>query len=204
MPRKGQTKYKGMFEVGHRFGEWILLDAEPIRASKGPRANAPSTSSHTYKYKCECSGCETIREVDCNNLEKGISTRCNDCGQKDNRGSNNPAWKGYKEISASYISGLKHGAKTRGYCFEITMEDLQDLWEKQDGLCALTGQKLDLLAKGRTASNKASLDRIDPKRGYTPDNIQWLHKDINFMKRNYNEDYFIDLCKKVADHHKIT
>lgn len=47
--------------------------------------------------------------------------------------------------------------------------------------------------------NTASLDRIDSSKPYIIDNIQWVHKDINFMKRTYSHDYFIKLCKLVAN-----
>ena len=48
----------------------------------------------------------------------------------------------------------------------------------------------------------ASLDRIDSSRGYTLDNIQWVHKDLNKMKTNYPNDYFIKMCKYVANNNK--
>jgi hypothetical protein len=84
------------------------------------------------------------------------------------------------------------------------MEDAWEQWEKQGGLCALSGQEIRICAKNNGSPNKASLDRIDPTRGYTPDNIQWLHKDINFMKRNFAEDYFLEMCKKIVDNQKNT
>ena len=31
----------------------------------------------------------------------------------------------------------------------------------------------------------ASLDRIDSTKGYVRGNIQWVHKDINWFKRDY-------------------
>ena len=201
MPRKGQTKYKGMFQEGHKFGQWTLLDPEPIRTpiiKESPKGK----NKTTYKYKCECGGCGKTQEVDCYTLEKGKSTCCNDCGQGKNKGSSNPSWKGYKGLPSSYLTRIKAGAKQRGYCFEITMEDAWKQWEKQGGLCALSGQKISICTKNNGSPDKASLDRIDPKQGYTPDNIQWLHKDINFMKRNFPEDYLIEMCKKIIDHQK--
>jgi hypothetical protein len=44
----------------------------------------------------------------------------------------------------------------------------------------------------------ASLDRIDSSRGYTADNIQWVHKHVNLMKRSFNEEYFINTCKQIV------
>jgi hypothetical protein len=48
--------------------------------------------------------------------------------------------------------------------------------------------------KNRTAS----LDRIDSSKGYTKNNIQWIYKPINSMKRDYTQERFIELCKLVA------
>jgi archaellum component FlaC len=44
-----------------------------------------------------------------------------------------------------------------------------------------------------------SLDRIDSKLGYIEGNVQWLHKDVNYMKQEYSQEYYIDICKKVAN-----
>ena len=44
-----------------------------------------------------------------------------------------------------------------------------------------------------------SLDRIDNNKGYIEENVQWVHKDINMMKRIYSQDYFIYMCKLVAE-----
>jgi len=81
----------------------------------------------------------------------------------------------------------------------ITIEDAWDLFLKQDKKCALTGLllKIDIKSNGT-----ALLDRIDSSKGYTIDNIQWVHKDINFMKKNYSQDYFIEMCKKVVEYEK--
>ena len=44
----------------------------------------------------------------------------------------------------------------------------------------------------------ASLDRIDSSLGYVKNNVQWVHKDINKMKQELNENYFKNLCKIIA------
>lgn len=48
----------------------------------------------------------------------------------------------------------------------------------------------------------ASLDRIDSKKSYTVDNVQWVHKDVNWMKNKFDQDYFIEMCGRIADHQK--
>jgi len=44
----------------------------------------------------------------------------------------------------------------------------------------------------------ASIDRKNSDLGYTKENIQWVHKDVNYMKMNLSEKYFIKLCKLIA------
>jgi hypothetical protein len=73
----------------------------------------------------------------------------------------------------------------------ITEEYIEILLKKQEYKCALSGQSfLD--------GNKPSIDRIDSTKGYIEDNIQLVTIDINYMKQEYPQDYFILLCKAVA------
>ncbi len=74
-------------------------------------------------------------------------------------------------------------AETRGLPFAITMLDAWTKFEEQRGRCALTGWPLELgLSSKAKSTQTASLDRIDSLEGYTPGNIQWVHKDLNQVK----------------------
>ena len=44
-----------------------------------------------------------------------------------------------------------------------------------------------------------SLDRIDSNNGYVEGNVQWVHKDVNMMKKDYNQEYFINICKLITN-----
>jgi hypothetical protein len=50
--------------------------------------------------------------------------------------------------------------------------------------------------KGMTAT--ASIDRIDNAEGYLVGNVQLLHKDVNFMKHHFDQDYFIEVCNNIS------
>ena len=83
--------------------------------------------------------------------------------------------------------------------FTITIDYAWELFIKQNRKCALTKMPLELFKViHRKLQGSASLDRIDSSKGYIKGNVQWVHKDINWMKNNYNQPYFIKLCKKVA------
>jgi hypothetical protein len=98
------------------------------------------------------------------------------------------------------------GAKDRNLEFAITKEYIMQLLEDQQGRCALSGIDIEVpkitSLNGFAVAPTASLDRIDNTKGYTPGNVQWVHKDLNMMKRSYTQERFIELCKLVAKHNE--
>lgn len=81
---------------------------------------------------------------------------------------------------------------------------MQDAWtqyEKQGGLCAMTGWPLGIECSSKKRGNKTgSLDRIDSNKGYEVDNIQWVHKDVNQMKWSLSGERFIEICRATIAH----
>lgn len=72
--------------------------------------------------------------------------------------------------------------------YDITLEYLCELWEKQNGICPYT--KLKMILPETSQSNRkslycASLDRIDPSKGYLKNNVQFVTQFINLGKNNY-------------------
>lgn len=80
----------------------------------------------------------------------------------------------------------------------MTKEDILELWEKQGRTCALSGLDIGWARVGRV--HTISLDRIDNNRGYTLDNIQLVHKHVNFLKHTFPQVYFVNLCRMIAKH----
>lgn len=102
----------------------------------------------------------------------------------------------YEDIPVSWFNTKVRRAKQRDYEFTITIEDIWDIYIAQDKVCALSGVPIDF--KGT-----ASLDRVDNSQGYVRDNIQIVHKDVNYMKYIYSQDYFIKMCNLVASKHNV-
>ena len=73
-----------------------------------------------------------------------------------------------------------------------------DLFIKQNKKCALSGLDIEFSRKLKDGTTTASLDRIDSSKGYIQNNVQWVHKDINRIKQNLDQEKFIELCKMVA------
>ena len=57
-------------------------------------------------------------------------------------------------------------------------------------------------SKNRKIGN-ISLDRIDSSKGYTKDNVQWLHKDVNNLKMDFDQKEFLEWCKKIVKHKNL-
>jgi len=148
----------------------------------------------TY-WRCICD-CGEERVVYSSILKsKTTIARCSFCKIKADK---ELRWKGCGEISGDFYSSIIRGAKSRKIEFNISIEQLWDLFLRQDRRCALTGQQIALSAGRRIGKSTASLDRIDSKIGYTTNNVQWIHKDINIMKLNFSQEYFIKICRAIA------
>jgi hypothetical protein len=128
------------------------------------------------------------------NIEKARGTMCASCRTVQNNrkrtyatGERNPNWKGYGPVTGAFMCIVRNNARVRGIDFHIIAEDVAKVWT---GKCAYTGREL--------GEGEASVDRIDPARGYEPDNIQIVHKSVNIMKRELTHDEFVSVCKEVA------
>ena len=109
-------------------------------------------------------------------------------------------WKGVGTMSGKFWSNVRRAAMKRNIVFDITPEYAWNLFLKQDQKCVLSGLSINF-GKNSKSINTASLDRINSSKGYTIDNVQWVHKDINIMKNSYSQEYFIEMCKKVVNQH---
>ena len=102
-------------------------------------------------------------------------------------------------MSGSYFSQTIKSSKKRNLKFQITKEYMWSLFLKQNEKCALTGVQLKFDSCQKNRDGNASLDRIDSTKGYTIDNIQWIHKIINIMKQDLTETEFINWCKLICE-----
>lgn len=155
------------------------------------------TENNKYgKRKCVCRcDCGKVSNVINSSL---VSGKTKSCGCLIPEAAKKRLWKGHGEISGSLWSRIKNQAISRNLSIDITIEYAWDLFIKQGKKCNLTGLPLTFNSTHASSDGTASLDRIDSKSGYTKDNVQWIHKDVNQMKMDLNEGYFIEMCLKIA------
>lgn len=175
-----------------RFGKLLVL-----KPTNKPKSSTSKERSVYWSCKCDCGNVRTVRSVE---LVKGDTQSCG-CN-KYLKGKNNPNYKGVGLLSSSKYTHIRYSAAKRNLEFNISMEYLWELFQKQNGECYYTGDKLSLSTRNNKGGMTASLDRLDSSKGYIEGNVMWSHKDINVMKMNKSEEEFYELCQKVITHRK--
>lgn len=162
-----------------------------------------SEKTHEWRAMCKCNNCgkENV-DIRPQALLRGQTTSCG-CRRDQyikNTGKNSKQYTGYEDIPGKYWGVIKKRAENRGYTIIISIEDAWNLFIKQEKKCALSGLEIGFaIANRKNSDTTASLDRIDSSKGYIKDNVQWVHKNINIMKNIFEQNYFISLCKLIAN-----
>jgi len=179
MRGKGTHRIKNI--VGKEFNNWTVLS----RVESDPK-----TKCSIWLCRCKCGVEKTVHY---GALTTGQRKQCRKCSALSQRSKD--------ALTFTFWNKIIQGAQQRNLLFDITREYAYDLFLEQGEKCSLTG--LDLTFSDTTISfnGTASLDRKDSKFGYTKDNIQWVHKDVNRMKWKHKELYFVDLCRIVVQHY---
>jgi hypothetical protein len=156
-------------------------------------------------FLCRCGASYKARPAHILNRNTGS------CGCHNKKMISKALYKGGKYMSGTEFSTLRGGSRKsktgrrRDIEFNITINDIEYIYECQDKKCALSG--IDLVfnkveGSGPTREvvpGNASVDRINNKLGYLKENIQLLDKDVNFMKRDLSQDRFLLLCRLITD-----
>lgn len=162
---------------GQRINRLLVIGPSPRRDAIGNR-----------QWSCRCD-CGQRCLISSTVLRRGKRISCG-CERK-KVGRECPRWRGAGEIPGAYLSRMKSPSRSKSVSVEGDF--LWSLFVQQKRKCALTG--LDISFEDRTAS----LDRIDSQKGYTRENVQWVHKDVNRMKNEFSLARFVEVCKRVAE-----
>jgi len=159
-----------------------------------------------WQWECKCK-CGNITYGTLFQIRSGHKKSCG-CLRKI-WGRKHRNFRGVGDISHSHFTEINISAIKRGISFNLSLYDMWNLYKKQQGRCALSGIPLSLEGSvnqnrhKNTSLRTASLDRIDSNRGYNPNNVQWVSKDINMMKQQLSQQQFIKICKQVTKYNKL-
>ena len=159
-----------------------------------------NNNNKMIQWKCICD-CGQYCITTTKKLNSGNKKSCG-CLYKDTRvitgiGKKSIRWLGYEEMSGKFLNIIKNGARNRNLEFLITPEYLWNLYIKQNKKCSLSGLPI-YFNSNNLKLQTASLDRIDNNKGYIEGNVQWLNRDVNWMKGKFDQKYFTDICKSIT------
>lgn len=106
----------------------------------------------------------------------------------------------YRYRCCRLCGSAKYRAKKLNVSFNLDTKYLIDMWEEQQGRCAVSGRIFDLSRPDMYASTRAnspSLDRINSKEGYLKGNVRFVCYQVNTALNEYGEEALISLCKDI-------
>jgi hypothetical protein len=95
-------------------------------------------------------------------------------------------------------SQSRYRSSQRNIKFELTIEQFANICKEKCYYCGEYDSRVHHKVSGDIVVEVVGVDRIDSNKGYTKDNIQWVHKRVQQMKWNISQDQFIEWCKIIA------
>jgi len=146
------------------------------------------SSKHKKCPKCRYRSQDRICS-ECGNKCSKNAWRCLSCSQVGNT----------KNLKGQFTYYLRK-AKDRRHSTDLEEDYLVDLWNRQDGNCAISGIPLRLRnLTGRSTLDAASLDRIDSGKGYVKGNVQFIAYGLNLAKNSFSNDEFTEFLLLITD-----
>ena len=140
----------------------------------------------------ECSKCKRLLPVDAFSrnaaLHRGVDSQCKTCAAKRNRDHyrRDPMRPLMREIIAR--------SSRKGIFCDLTADDIRAVYDEQGGRCFYTGEEFGTVGENTVMS----VDRIEPGRGYTRNNIVLCLRWVNVMKLDHSVGEFLAKILLVA------
>ena len=146
-----------------------------------------------------CFRCKTTKPRDMffrhNQTFDGLHSWCKECcktGNNRSRAKINATIEGRAKI---FLQNAKKAAVKRNQKFELVIDDVIEMWNQQERVCAYSGRWMTLEP---SKLETVSIERIDSDQGYTKENTILVCQAINRMKSDFSLQEFYELCSDVA------
>lgn len=97
----------------------------------------------------------------------------------------------------------KQNAAKRKLDFSLPQTLVSQLYDQQSACCSRTGRPFSFkTVRGVSNPWKPSLDRIDSRKGYTPDNVQLVCQIYNMAKHTWTDREVLVVAKTTLHHQK--
>lgn len=168
--------------TGQKFGKITVIKLEKC------------DKNNDYLWLCQCE-CGTEKSIIARSLLRTDSP-VNSCGCTRTNGVQ------WKYVPPFFVSGFRKNAKVRNIPFHLTVEYCDEIFKKQNGMCAISGLSLVFGRRRARSETTASIDRINSSLSYEEGNIQFVHKQVNIMKHVLSNEELITLCKQITEYNK--
>lgn len=202
---------------------------KPVKPKKIPPIKIPKIRPRTFVKVGQKYGKLLIKEIWRENNKTLIRCDC-DCGTKnyikqpnylnDNSGCgcnmNKSKTKKSKYFCSRFLNKFMRKGRTKiinrlvikieSREFKLSLEDLDILYERQNGLCFYTEEKLILPDTNKpldSHSYNISIDRVDNSKGYSLENCVLCTKQVNMLKHVLDVKLFISICDKISKNKQL-
>lgn len=149
----------------------------------------------------KCSKCKKKLPLDCfYNNKFNVKRHCkqSECKKCNDKHRYETCTSFFNTLLQSCRSTAKNraskGRTEAGIC-TVTKQDMIELYELQEGKCALSGKVMDHIAN---SPHKMSIDRIDNNLGYIRSNLRIVTWQVNQAINDMSEEDFFEMCSRVA------
>jgi len=164
-----------------------------IKRRENKLLNRPNKKAGRF-FECKCSECDNIIFITKKDVDENNKKFCSkECKNKNN-----------KSEYYHYLKGVEKRANHKKLPFDLTESYIKNLLEiKQNNKCSITGCFIKIKNKKEESIlyETASLDRIDNKKGYTEDNVQWVMLGINYMRLDFDIDDLHKTLKLIIENY---
>lgn len=141
----------------------------------------------------KCSVCGSIKSAE---FFSAKQSRCNACRVASTRYKGNLSIDNFLSLK---LAGLRSRHRSKKFAGKpITLDDLRFLYDKQGGICAISG--LPMYATTDESDLSVSVDRIDNGLGYVLGNVRLVCSRANLMMSNLDDAHFVWWCRAVVNH----
>lgn len=148
-----------------------------------------------------CNFCKLVKEysefVKNKNMKDGYMNKCKTCNNEYHRTYKKESKVHNEKKLVSYLGYKLNNIKEQDKRkfpdseFNLTVEDLKEIYLRQEGRCIYSRSKLEYHS-GATIYKKLSFDRIDNSLPHIKENLQMTSQFMNMTKGNKSHEEFIE------------
>jgi|TARA_Y100000287_G_C14233791_1_gene363524 hypothetical protein len=99
------------------------------------------------------------------------------------------------------VANARSRALKKNLPFDLSKEDVMDMFERQQGKCFYSGIKLNVVKSDASRTHdpfKMSLDCVNPSLGYVRGNVVWCAYCVNALKLKMSAEDMVNVCRSIV------